>query len=171
MTPGTTAERGSAYRHRRVPFFARSSRGDARAGRRAPLFDPVWSSNDVFLCLAKYGLIDRQCEVDARHAEGGLRGVAALRANGFVAGANATTEDRKFAAGCMDDLAQEMGPCVLKLFLQDQLPDNPRMAHFMETYTKGQPELLPGYWPRGFVVTDACITNAPSIWSEKHFYS
>jgi hypothetical protein len=28
----------------------------------------------------------------------------------------------------------------------------------------------PGFWPNAFVVRDACLADAPSIWLAKHFY-
>src|SRR5580692_4978135 len=46
--------------------------------------DSSWSGCDIALGLAKYGLLDRWCNVETRHLNGGLHGIPALRANGFA---------------------------------------------------------------------------------------
>lgn len=129
--------------------------------------DGVWDGCDVVAGLAKYGLLDRWCYVDPRELEGGLRGIPALRASGFARGEPdpdpaIEAESRAFAEACLVDLAEDLGPCMLKLFLDDELPGTVRAP------TPG--ELPPGYFPRPFIVTDACITNAPGIWFGRHFY-
>jgi hypothetical protein len=138
--------------------------------------DSQWDGCDIELGLAKYGLLDRECNVDARHLDGALRGIPALRANGFARGTfdddpSIEAEARALAEGCITDLAADLDRCVLKLFLHDGLPDDMRFAHNHERYrSRLLPKLLPDYFPRPFVVTDACITNAPAIWLAKHFY-
>jgi hypothetical protein len=129
--------------------------------------DSRWDGCDIVAGLAKYGLLDRWCNVDPRELEGGLRGVPVLRVNGFPRRAPdpdpvVAAQDRACAAGCLEDLAEELGPCVLKLFLDDQLPWSVRAPNLRE--------LPRDYFPRPFIVTDACITNASGIWFEKHFY-
>lgn len=129
----------------------------------------TWDGCDISLGLAKYGLLDRWCTVDAAQAEGGLRGIPALRENGFAGASDPA--DLDFRAQCLVDLAESLGPCVLKVFLDDGLPNDMRFQHNAERYRAGlAPELLPSYFPRGFIVTDACITNASAIWFCKHFY-
>jgi hypothetical protein len=131
--------------------------------------DSNWDGCDVALGLAKYGLLDRWCNVDARELDGAMPGIAALRENGYAGEADADT--REPAAGYLVDLATSLGPCVLKLYLHDGLDDELRFRHNFDRYRAGlAPELLPDYFPRPFIVTDACITNAPLIWLAKHFY-
>jgi hypothetical protein len=129
--------------------------------------DSRWDGCDVVAGLAKYGLLDRWCNVEPRELEVALRGIPALRANGFQRSEPdpdpaAAAHDRAFVAGCLEDLAGDLGPCVLKLFLNDQLPHDIRV--------RGLRELPRDYFPRPFIVTDACITNASGIWFCKHFY-
>ena len=103
-------------------------------------------------------------------------GIPALRTNGFARAEpdpdpELQAEMRALAAECVVQLAESLGSCVLKLFLKDGLSDELRFGHNIDRYRAGLgPELLPNYFPRPFVVTDACITNAPTIWLGKHFY-
>ena len=140
-----------------------------------------WSGTEIELALAKYGIVDRWCDGDARELERGLHGVAALRANGFQRNDDAaalSSEDAAVARevselGAMQlaALADELGACVLKLFLNDDMTLEEHMAPNLSRYRAGLPPVLPSnYFPRTFVVTDACLTNAPSIWLSKHFY-
>ncbi len=138
--------------------------------------DSRWDGCEIAAGLAKYGLLDRWCNVEARELDGGIAGIAALRANGFVRGEPdpdpaLEAEARRFEAACLVDLAEGLGPSVLKLFLNDGLSNELRSAHNAARYrARLAPELLPDYFPRPFIVTDACITNASMIWLCKHFY-
>jgi hypothetical protein len=138
--------------------------------------DSRWTGCDVELGLAKYGLLDRWCNVDPRELEGAMPGIAALRANGFARGEPdpdpaVEAEARALAEECFVDLAADLGRGVLKLFLNDDLPGDLRFRRNHARYSAGlAPVLLDDYFPRPFVVTDACITNAPMIWLGKHFY-
>ena len=135
-----------------------------------------WDGCDITPGLAKYGLLHLQCSVDARHLDEALRGIPALRANGFARGTPDPdpaigAEARATVEGYLADLAADLGRCVLKVFLNDDLPNARRFEHNRERYqARLPPELLPRYFPRPFVITDACITNAPAIWLAKHFY-
>jgi hypothetical protein len=138
----------------------------------------AWDGCEITAGLAKYGLLDRWCEVGPELLDDAatLSGVRALRVNGFARwdpdpDPAAEAELRAFAAGCMADLADSLGPCQLKLFLHDDLSDEVRFHHNGERYRSGLlPELLPGYFPRTFTVADACVANASLIWICKHFY-
>lgn len=138
----------------------------------------AWDGCDIEAGLAKYGLLDRRCEVTLDHLEdpATLLGIRALRVNGFARtepdpDPELQAEMRAFAADCLVDLAADLGPCMLKIFLHDDLSDELRFEHNKDRYRAGlRPELLPGYFPRRFTVTDACITNASLIWFGKHFY-
>jgi hypothetical protein len=78
-------------------------------------------------------------------------------------------QTRQLAAGCLADLADSLGACVLKVLLEDGLSNELRVRHNADRYrARLAPELLPDYFPRPFVVTDACVTNAPRIWLGKH---
>jgi hypothetical protein len=134
--------------------------------------DPTWDGSDVRATLAKYGLLDRRCPVSARQLEGSMPGIEALRLNGWGPGEpdpdpDVEAEVRAFGEASIVDLASSLGEPVLKIFLNDHLPDDIRVGH---DRVRGPLELLPGYFPCAFTVTDACITNAPSIWIGKHFY-
>lgn len=140
--------------------------------------DSKWGGCDIAAGVAKYGLIDRWCTVESSQldGDGAMRGVPALRANGFGPGEPDPDPEleaaaRAYAADCLVDLAAALGACVLKLFLNDGLSDELRFGHNRDRYRAGfPPELLPNYFPRPFVVTDACITNASTIWFGKYFY-
>ncbi len=138
--------------------------------------DAHWQGCDIELGLAKYGLLDLWCNVDPGHLDGAMSGVHALRSNGFVRSEPdpdpaIAAQEREIADACLTELASDLGPCVLKLFLTDGLPHDLRLQHNLGRYAANlRQELLPGYFPRPFVVTDACITNAPGIWFSKHFY-
>lgn len=135
-----------------------------------------WDGCDVELGLAKYGLLDRWCNVEPRHLDGSMSGLHALRRNGFTdpepdPDPEVQAEVREWAASCLRELASDLDSCVLKLFLNDGLSHELRFQHNQQRYAaRLPPELLPNYCPRPFVVTDACITNAPGIWLGKHFY-
>src|SRR5713101_4650276 len=46
--------------------------------------DSKWGGCDIAGGLAKYGLLDRWCNVEARQLDGAMRGIRALRASGVV---------------------------------------------------------------------------------------
>ena len=138
--------------------------------------DSIWDGCKIEAGLAKYGLLDRWCNVEPRQLDGAMAGIPALRANGFARGdpdpdPAIEAEARAWAAGCLAELSHSLGPCELKLFLNDGLPGDVRSRGNVERYRAGlAPVLVPDYFPRPFIVTDACITNAPMIWLGKHFY-
>jgi hypothetical protein len=138
--------------------------------------DSTWGGCDIAGGLAKYGLVDRWCNVEARQLDGAMRGIRAQRASGVVRepypNPECKTEARAFAAECLLLLADDLGRCVLKLFLNDDIPDELRWSRDdFERYRRYGAGLgLEDYFPRPFIVTDACITNAPLIWLDKHFY-
>jgi hypothetical protein len=143
----------------------------------------AWDGCQITAGLAKYGLLDRWCGVGHELLDDAatLGGVRALRANGFSRrdpdpDPEAEAELRAlevefcaFEADCMVDLANSLGPCHLKLFLHDDLSHEVRFHHRKRAQT-GPREVLPGYFPRAFTVTDACVSNASLIWLGKHFY-
>ncbi len=138
--------------------------------------DSVWSGTDIEGGLAKYGLLDRECNVDVRHLDESIGAVEALRINGFAPvepdpDPALAAEERALVEGCLANIAEGLGPCVLKLFLNDDVPDASRFEYLRQHLGAHHAlELPPNYFPRAFTVTDACITNAPRIWIAKHFY-
>jgi hypothetical protein len=63
----------------------------------------------------------------------------------------------------------EAGDLYLKVFLR-----SPHIAVERESVhelMRRMEEGLPGdFWPHSFLITDACVTNAKSIWMAKHVY-
>jgi hypothetical protein len=128
-----------------------------------------WGGCDVVGGLAKYGLIDRSFDAPPALLEdpSTLVGIAALRANGMGLRAEPDPDpeiaaaEAEMNADFLRDLADKLGSCVLKVFLDDDV-DGARRPRRLS--------LLPEYFPRVFTVTDACVTNADGIWMGKHFY-
>lgn len=137
----------------------------------------AWDGCDIALGLAKYGLLDRWCTVDPEQldAPSVLRGVAALRQNGFVKrepepDPDQEREMREWEAACLIDLAERLEGCLLKIFLHDEIPADTRFPPGGPVSLAAMTRLSPTYFPETFVVTDACLTNASTIWLSKHFY-
>jgi hypothetical protein len=53
----------------------------------------------------------------------------------------------------------------LKLFLHAE-----KQVPALATFTALREPLPAGFWPATFIVDDACLTNARSIWLMKHLY-
>jgi hypothetical protein len=72
------------------------------------------------------------------------------------------------ADGCVEQLLEEIegGEAVLKVML-DAVDDDRSIQQRVRDATR---PLRAGYLPATFRVRDCCITNAPTIWLEKHFY-
>lgn len=121
--------------------------------------------------VAKHGLLDLEFSLRAgAGADLPRLSVRELRALGVLL-KNDTAhepEEEDLDFSCLTDLHDQVtsGKVVLKLILDavnDDRPISQRLIHTM----KG----LPGnYLPRQFRVRDACVTNAPSLWLQKHFY-
>lgn len=79
---------------------------------------------------------------------------------------------------CLTELQQEIekGETVLRLFLNDNKGDyfkRLRQSGEAEALINGSKtfeQILTQYWPSTFIISDACLTNAPFIWFNKHFY-
>jgi hypothetical protein len=72
--------------------------------------------------------------------------------------------------GCIDDLEAQLDDrhCLLKVFLCSAPLRDRRDPSVLRQMIRG--ELPSGYFPRRFVVRDACVTNVPTAWLLKHFY-
>lgn len=91
-----------------------------------------------------------------------LRGVRALRASGFArsepdSDPEIEAEVHAFTAGCLRDLAADLGPCRLKLFLNDDLSDELRFRHNEPRY---RARLMPGLLPATSRVRSPLPTRA-----------
>lgn len=63
----------------------------------------------------------------------------------------------------LDDLKEQES--LLKVFLQTKVEWD------WKQYRKNIREGIPDeYWPRTFIIEDACLTNVSSIWLERHLY-
>lgn len=135
------------------------------------------------LALAKYGIIDAVLDAplalldDART----LVGIPVLRAVGRASrrgeplpGDEKELDDDEKALmdaldemDCITDLAADLDrrECLLKVFLTSTPPGHEPMQRVAR-----RPALRAGFFPRDFVVADACVTNARSIWLAKHLY-
>ena len=177
---------GRELRYRELPLIGKPVRieslGEVEPVLRA-LVAPwiaagaAWEGCDLVGGLGKYGLLDRSFAAPPELLEdrSTLVGIAALHANGMGLplepdpDPEITAMEAEIAAGCLTDLADELGGCVLKVFLNDDIDNARRFAHLEQTRVP-RVSLLPDYFPRVFTVTDACVTNAKRIWLGKHFY-
>ena len=120
--------------------------------------------------IAKYGIIDAEFSISNRHlAACSLIDGDTLRELGFVL----SPEDRDYISknplnpdkedvGLLDSLADdaEKNEAMIKLFLRADAPQATKFAL----------KLPEDYFPRKFVVEDACMTNSGYVWFNKHFY-
>lgn len=117
--------------------------------------------------VAKYGLLDLCFSIDNPGlSSGSLCGLSTLRNLGFL---EKPTEgdDREGLDFLRNDLLGEIRESryYLKVFLKADY--DVEESERMRRARKGMPR---NFWPREFVVVDACITNARLIWINKHFY-
>jgi hypothetical protein len=115
---------------------------------------------------AKYGILDLTYGIGATPLPIHRPGLGALRALSLVEDVS-DLDALETAETFLHDLVleTEAGGLYVKVFLQSEKP-NPTP----ESILSMRLDMPPGFWPRRFVVADACLTNAPSIWLAKHFY-
>ncbi|HMS39137.1 MAG TPA: hypothetical protein PKE69_02845 [Pyrinomonadaceae bacterium] len=120
--------------------------------------------------IVKYGLIDATLSVSNRHlASCSIINGNTLRELGFVL----SPEDKDYVTenaletgiedvGLLDFLAKdvEKNEAIIKLFLKAAEEKPSRLSL----------KLSDNYFPRTFVVEDACLTNSGYVWFNKHFY-
>lgn len=131
---------------------------------------PAWLAHTHLPgALAKYGLIDIACSAPPSLLADASRGISVLRANQFLPAKGQRWDDDVQGGPfdgdptCLEELVSELdrNTCWLKLYLVEADGESRRGLRL---------KLPPGYFPRRFVVDDACVTNASSIWFHKHFY-
>lgn len=124
--------------------------------------------SDPQATAAKYGLLDLEFATDLR-PEGlpRLRGEA-LRSLSLQVAPDEANENSEEALYCLELLEEEIAEprCIVRVFLDAESDERSTATRFQHAV-----ESLPSsFWPRYFVVRDACTTNAPTLWLEKHFY-
>ena len=116
--------------------------------------------------IAKYGILDVTFGIGSTPLEVSRPGLDVLRSVGLVDGQE-STDATEIIGDFLSDLTleSEAGERYLKVFLEieDSLPAGGSLRRL-------QDGMWPGFWPHLFLVRDACLTNAPSIWLAKHFY-
>ncbi|MEZ4669182.1 MAG: hypothetical protein R3E39_14845 [Anaerolineae bacterium] len=116
----------------------------------------------VEVALAKYGLVDLEFQVNESYFESDFTtGIQVLKSNRFFTTDNFDDpEIADFSRVVLEMCVEELGNSMnwVKLFLKtiDQ----------QESRLKFDRNIL----PQTFVIVDACATNMPSIWLNKHFY-
>ena len=136
------------------------------------------------LSIVRYGILDLTFEVReitwSTEDKGGPR---LLRDFGFAVDPDEETDQREslFDLGddltCLGELDEEIacGASVLRLFLEER-PVRDMEEHMLRLGLNGGlterfvDDFLLNYFPKSFVVTDACLTNAPFLWFHKHFW-
>lgn len=117
--------------------------------------------------IAKYGIIDAEFSISDRHfVNCPLIDRNTFRELGFVL----SPEDKEYITqnhlpngdedfGLLDFLADdaEKNEAIIKLFLRCDAP-------------KLSLKLPKDFFPREFIVEDACMTNSGYVWFNKHFY-
>ena len=120
--------------------------------------------------ITKYGIIDAEFSISTRHlAMCSLIDGDTLHGLGFIS----SPEEKEYVAkntltpdeedrGLLDFLADdvEKNEAIIKLFLKADAPQSLQLSL----------KLPEGYFPRTFVVQDACMTNSGYVWFNKHFY-
>jgi hypothetical protein len=116
--------------------------------------------------IAKYGILDVSFGIGSTPVDVPRPGLGALRSVGLVDGGE-STDATEIVGDFLRDLTLECeaGKLYLKVFLRTE--DSPSAVESMRRLRDDMP---PGFWPHLFFVWDACLTSAPSIWLDKHFY-
>jgi hypothetical protein len=124
----------------------------------------------AFGALVKYGLLDLTLGLTASPYALKPARLGTLRSVGLVdgySGEQSPDWDDPFLTELASDA--EAGDMYLKVLLQ-----SPHIAVERETAQEIMHRVengLPGnFWPHSFVIEDACVTNAKSIWMAKHLY-
>jgi hypothetical protein len=131
-----------------------------------------WLERNVVGTIAKYDLIDAEFEAapEALDHPDTRTGIPVLRELGLLPGDGANPLAPEDDLGCFDLIADgiDSGGSALKVFLTSEVRRDRRDPTVMEQMIRLQ--LPTDYFPRRFVVDDACITNSASVWLGKHFY-
>lgn len=140
--------------------------------------------NNTAGSIAKYGIIDLTFNVqaidwDRRDAPG----IPLLLELGFVISPSEIPDDEKLTIDpdedptCLEALRKEINENqnVLRVFIEER-PRRDLQKHMTsmmssrESTDKVKDTFLSGYFPKEFVVKDACLTNSAFVWFHKHFW-
>jgi hypothetical protein len=145
--------------------------------------------HSITVALAKYRILDLTFIVDGFEWQpGDIPGIAILKEFGFILSPDDISENVPQSKledddpTCISTLDEDIGKnqFFLRLFLEE-VPRR-KSTEYLEELTKagkrhllkgGVAEmelLLDGFFPHEMAVSDACLTNADSIWFHKHFY-
>lgn len=141
-------------------------------------------SKGVLFPLLKYGFLDLTWEigsVDWRTADVG--GTSLLRELGFLISPKELLDQSDLLMGqdddptCLEELRDDITrrKSFLRVFLLEQPQRDLAESMIRLAEAGGMTEefasgFLSGYFPKEYVIVDACLTNAPFIWFHKHFY-
>jgi hypothetical protein len=120
--------------------------------------------------IAKYGLIDVKLSVSNRHlASCSLIDGETLRELGFIL---SPEEKDSLSKNALETEGEDVG--FLDLLVEDVETSDAMIKLFLTT-AEAQPmsaslKLAANYFPRMFVIKDACLTNSSFVWLNKHFY-
>lgn len=163
--------------------------GQLRASLPAAIKFKGPDPQEIMISLAKYGILDVAFVVgDVLWDSGDSPGVPLLEEFGFVVrNEKNSTEGKLFDDDgqiCLDLLLEDIDErsTLLKLFLEEE-PKQDFKERFIRMASAGVfdaisgggdigglARILEGDFPKAFVVSDACLTNADSIWFNIHFY-
>lgn len=123
--------------------------------------------------LRRYGLLDLCYCIPAVLPAQAARGIPLLRGLGLLGPTSGEAERAlrdmlgldggDFVGDWLSEIKR--GKTHLRVFLRERQGIAP--GEFLRRRRSG---LGPGFWPREFVVLDACLTNLESAWTWKHFY-
>jgi hypothetical protein len=115
--------------------------------------------------LAKHGLLDMTYRFTDVSRSLPPAGLGVLRSLGLVDSSDMSPPDwdHHFLAEFANDA--EAGTLYLKVFLRTPERVPPRES--LRRLRRGLPD---DFWPHDFLIEDACVTNARSIWIAKHVY-
>jgi hypothetical protein len=120
--------------------------------------------------IAKHGLIDVEFSVSSRHlAACSLIDGETLRELGFIL----SPEDKEsLSKNALEAEGEDVG--LLDLLVEEVAANEAMIKLFLKTTKTQSPspslKLAANYFPRTFVVEDACLTNSCYVWLSKHFY-
>lgn len=139
------------------------------------------------LVIAKYGILDLEFQVSPTYLTDDYQsGTSLLKELGFIKSTKQHQQAQEITKTsddpltndpfCLTELAEELEKkqVLLKLFLEGgSVIENYNLDQMSpEVYREFFDNLsLPSdYFPRKFLITDACFTNAGFTWFHKHFY-
>jgi hypothetical protein len=135
----------------------------------------------ALLTIVKYGLLDLTFDTTGGLLDESDRPrLSILSEFGFVGSAEENDEVCEFFGNdptCLESLREDLKAerTTLRLFLEEE-PRRDLAKHMVRLAENGGltedfiNAFLVSYFPKDFVIADACMTNAPFIWFHKHFW-